>query len=147
MMDFLKFFHILAASCLLFRIARADARSLRIPPRENCVLAACSLARVISSPAGWASSLLAAVLFCALFTAADLLMRRRRGPESGRFPAGGGDIKLIFSLLLQTDLKHLPLWAAAACVYILLTRIVWPEKRKLPLGPALAGAGILVLLL
>jgi Flp pilus assembly protein protease CpaA len=161
-MVFLKFFQAAGAIFLLGRIARADARSLRIPARENCMLAACSLARATAGPAGWAESAAAAVLFCGAMAAIAAAaakkgpmttagLKARRPPmlpaaQPDRFLIGGGDIKLVFAILLQMDIRDVPPWGVTACLYILLTRAVWPDKRRLPLGPALGGACACVLL-
>ncbi|MBO4837959.1 MAG: hypothetical protein J5493_01125 [Lachnospiraceae bacterium] len=142
----MQVFYMAAAVFLLGRIAREDAEALRIPAEENWGLAACSLVRVIAEPAEWAASLAAAVVFCGLLAAADLATARTRHAE-GRLAAGGGDVKLVFALLLQVEYRMVPLWGGIACVYILATFAVWPDKRKLPLGPALAGAGVCVMLL
>nr|MBQ6242597.1 hypothetical protein [Lachnospiraceae bacterium] len=137
---------------LLGRIARADAGTLRIPAEENWGLAACSLARAIAEPAGWVQSLAAAVVFCGLLAAADLAVARLYGASAAKrkaewFPLGGGDIKLVFALLLQVEYRSVPLWGGIACGYILMTFAVWPDRRKLPLGPALSGACVCVMLL
>ena len=145
-MGFLRLFYTITAFFQLGRIARADGRTLKIPARENCLLAACSLARLIESPAAWAESLVLACLIAGLLFGVDLaLSGKERG--AGRFPWGGGDIKLVFSLLLQTESRAIPLWGGTACVYILLTYAGWPDKQRLPLGPALAGACACVMLL
>ena len=144
-MVFLQIFYDAAVFFLLARMAEADVRSLRIPAWENCLMAACSLVRVTGSPAEWAESLAAACLFAGLLFSADLLLSsRERG--SDRFPLGGGDIRLVFSLLLQFGSRKIPLWGGTACLYVLLTWAVWPEKRRMPLGPALAGAGAVCML-
>ncbi len=67
--------------------------------------------------------------------------------KAARFPLGGGDIKLVFALLLQVEYRSVPLWGGIACGYILMTFAVWPDRRKLPLGPALSGACVCVMLL
>ena len=161
-MVFLKIFQAAGAIFLLGRIARADVRSFRIPAKETCMLAACSLARAMAGPAGWAESAAAAVLFCgAMSVVAAAAVKKgpvtEAEPKAGRlamspaarpdrFLVGGGDIKLVFAILLQMDVSDVPPWGVTACLYILLTRAVWPDKRRLPLGPALGGACACVLL-
>ena len=85
------------------------------------------------------------VLFCALFAAADLLMRRRRGPESGRFPAGGGDIKLFAVVGLYIGFLPSLFCVMIACITGLFAAVVLKSK-SISFGPFIAvGAYFMIL--
>lgn len=141
-MKYLYFLPVLLQLALLGSIAREDGACYRIDPRGTCLLAVASFYRLLNRPPLWAESLLTALLICsALLLLLALIATRREG-----FLMGGGDIKLLFALLLNLEAARLPLYFGIAGVYILFLRFTWPEAKKLPLGPALCGAAACLLI-
>ena len=129
--------------CLMGQIAREDAARLQIRNAYVWPLAVGSLYRVLTNPPGWAGSLLAALLVCGVLMTVTLLVQARRGKRI----LGGGDIKLLFALLLHIPVPALPWFLGILCVYILFLRLCWPEPGHLPLGPALCGAGMCLMIM
>lgn len=135
-MKYLFFLHLALLFCLLGCIAREDGACRRIDPRKTCLLAAASFPRVICRGPLWAESLLMGLLICSVL----LLMLTAMTIYKGCRLMGGGDIKLLFALLLHLEAVRYPLYFGIAGLYILFLRFTWPEAKKLPLGPALCAA-------
>ena len=128
---------------LLSSVAREDGARYRINPPGTCLLAAASFPRLISRPQLWAESLLTALLISSVL----LLLLTMIVARQGRLLMGGGDIKLLFALLLNLETDSYPLFFGIVALYILFLRFTWPDTKKLPLGPALCGAAACLLLM
>lgn len=128
--------------CLFGRIARKDALLYRIDAISVWLAAALSFPRAFCRPALWGGSLLTAVSLCLLL----LLTLAALKEKGGKILMGGGDVKLLFALLLHINHRHLPLFLGILGFYILFLRFTWPHPSRLPLGPALCGAGACLLL-
>ena len=142
-MKYLSLLTVLLQLALLGSIAWEDGARYRIDPRGTCLLAAASFPRVVIRPLLWAESLLMALLICSIL----LLLLAMIAARQGGFLMGGGDIKLLFALLLNLEAARYPLYFGISGLYILFLRFTWPEAKKLPLGPALCGAAACLLLM
>jgi len=140
---FLKCLSDIYAAALLFRTARRDASHLTIGPPHLCLLAALSFPRLAASASAWFVSLLAAALCPAFLLTAAGIYRRLKG----RILIGGGDIKMIFACLLLFPAERLPLFLTLLLLYTGWLYFVWPDKRRLPLGAAIASAALICLML
>lgn len=120
---------------LLIRAAGVDVKQERLPNRCALAVAAASLLRLISDPAGWLISLLISL------TVAGILLNLSwaLGRGSGRPGMGGGDIKMIFALLLSFAPNQALLFGLCFVCFSLETALLWGRKR-FPLGPSLAAA-------
>ena len=120
------------AALLLIRTARQDA----------CLLSALSFPRLLLFPEDWFKSLLIAFSLSGILFISGRLYRLMRG----EILVGGGDIKLIFSCFLLIPCGRRLFFLEALVLYSGLLIAFWHEKRRLPLGTAIAAAALLCLL-
>ena len=130
---------------LLIRAAWIDVKQERLPDRCTLAVAAASLLRLLSDPLAWLIS-----LFISLSAAGILLILSwALGRGSGRPGLGGGDIKMIFALLLSFTPAQALCFGLCFIFFALEMALFWGRER-FPLGPSLAaaaGASFLISLL
>lgn len=141
-MLFYKLFQRFCLLFLLFHTSRRDAKQYRIPAGDCWMLVLLSAPCLLPQPIRWLERLGISLILCLCLMGLLLLLAR----FIPRIRLGGGDIKFLFALLLHLDRGQILLFLGLVCVYILLIHGTWPDKRKLPLGPALAGAAACMLL-
>lgn len=120
----------------LKKAAAEDAACFKIPPPCTVLIAFCAFPRLLISAGGWLRSLLLGSLCCAglllLSLCGSALFRKR--------VLGGGDLKLIFALLLHLRPASFLAFFGLFCLYALETALLLKETRRLPLAPALSAA-------
>lgn len=120
---------------LLIRAAWIDVKQERLPNCCALAVAAASLLRLISDPTGWLISLLISLTAAGVL----LILSWALGKGSGRPGLGGGDIKMIFALLLSFAPAQALTFGLCFVCFSLETALLWDRKR-FPLGPSLAAA-------
>lgn len=128
----------IAVGFVLLALAIIDLKILRLPNvLTGATAALCTLIAILRErllEGLIAASILVAVLLC-------LRAAVRRGATPG---LGLGDVKLAGGLALWLGASSTWMLALAAALNIVWTLLASPKDRKLPFGPALAAAALIV---
>ncbi|GEM_PF-3894932 len=128
---------------LLIRASTLDIRQRLLPNRLAAAVSVLSLLRLIggTSLPALVTGCIPVIIIFPVILAAEAVKRRKM--------VGRGDIKLLFALGLHYGVWEMLYIILTACIIAIISFLVFfrPQKRGIPLGPAITAGAFIVTLL